>query len=170
MLYDDGWHKYATAISWVGNIEKVTSIVTHNDDYIDNTPSAAVMKVRDKDCLVTMDYSSAREMPIRTKYYPADEFFEIVGPKGTIWVTRCTGEFLDMAPVILIKGDHTITYDVPSDWIHSFKGAAASFIDSIVDEKTPDMDIDFSTRVLEVALSVYESSESEKTIYTNALS
>ncbi|MAU56495.1 MAG: hypothetical protein CL899_06150 [Dehalococcoidia bacterium] len=170
ILYDDGWHKYATAMSWVGDIEKVTSIVTHNEDYIDNTPSAAVMKVRDKDCLVTMDYSSAKDMPMRTKYYPADEFFEIVGPKGTIWVTRCTGEFLDMAPVILIKGDHTTTYDIPSDWILSFKGAAASFVDSIIDEKNPDMDIDFSTKVLEVALSVYKSSASEKTIYTNALS
>ena len=168
MLYDDGWHKYATAMSWVGDIEKVTSIVTHNEDYIDNTPSAAVMKVKDKDCLVTLDYSSARDMPMRTKYYAADEFFEIVGPKGTIWVTRCTGEFLDMAPVILIKGDHTTTFDIPSDWIHGFKGAAASFIESIINKETPDMDIDFSTKVLDIALSVYESSKSEKTIYTNA--
>ena len=168
MLYDDGWHKYATAMSWVGDIEKVTSIVTHNEDYIDNTPSAAVMKVKDKDCLVTLDYSSARDMPMRTKYYAADEFFEIVGPKGTIWVTRCTGEFLDMAPVILIKGDHTTTFDIPSDGIHGFKGAAASFIESIINRKTPDMDIDFSTKVLDIALSVYESSKSEKTIYTNA--
>ena len=167
MLYDDGWHKYATAMSWVGDIEKVTSIVTHNEDYIDNTPSAAVMKVKDKDCLVTLDYSSARDMPMRTKYYAADEFFEIVGPKGTIWVTRCTGEFLDMAPVVLIKGDHTTTFDIPSDWIHGFKGAAASFIESIINKETPDMDIDFSTKVLDIALSVYESSKSEKTIYTN---
>ena len=167
MLYADGWHKYATAMSWVGDIEKVTSIVTHNEDYIDNTPSAAVMKVKDKDCLVTLDYSSARDMPMRTKYYAADEFFEIVGPKGTIWVTRCTGEFLDMAPVVLIKGDHTTTFDIPSDWIHGFKGAAASFIESIINKETPDMDIDFSTKVLDIALSVYESSKSEKTIYTN---
>ena len=73
-----------------------------------------------------------------------------------------------MAPVVLIKGDHTTTFDIPSDWIHGFKGAAASFIESIINKETPDMDIDFSTKVLDIALSVYESSKSEKTIYTNA--
>ncbi len=166
MLYDDGWHKYATAMSWVGDVEKVTSIVTHNDDYLDNTPSAAVLKVRDRDCLITLDYSSAPEMPIRTKYYPLDEFFEIMGPKGAIWVTRCTGEMLDMPPVVLVKGNETISFDVPSDWIEGFKGAARSFIDSIVDGKHPEMDIDFSTKVLDVALSIYKSSELESTIYT----
>ena len=166
MLYDDGWHKYATAMSWVGDVEKVTSIVTHNDDYLDNTPSAAVLKVSGRDCLITLDYSSAQEMPIRTKYYPLDEFFEIVGPKGAIWVTRCTGEMLDMPPVILVKGNETISFNVPSDWIEGFKGAARSFIDSIIDGKNPDMDIDFSTKVLDVALSIYKSSELESTIYT----
>jgi hypothetical protein len=55
---------------------------------------------------------------------------------------------------------------VPSDWIEGFKGAARSFIDSIIDGKNPDMDIDFSTKVLDVALSIYKSSELESTIYT----
>ena len=38
MLYDDGWHKYATAISWVGGVEKVTSMVTRTDDFLADTP------------------------------------------------------------------------------------------------------------------------------------
>lgn len=165
MLYDDGWHKYATAISWVGGVEKVTSMVTRTDDFLADTPSAAVMKVKDKDCLITIDYSSANEMPIKGKYYSADEFFEIIGPKGTIWVTRCTGELLDMPPVILVKGDETISYSVPADWIEGFKGAARAFIDAITENKSLDMDIDFSSQVLEVALAMYESSDKEATVY-----
>ena len=167
MLYDDGWHKYATAISWVGGVEKVTSMVTRTDDFLADTPSAAVMKVKDKDCLITLDYSNAPDMPIPTKYYPLDEFFEIIGERGTIWVTRCTGELLDMAPVILVKGDDTVTYDVPSDWIEGFKGASKNFIDGILQKSAPDMNIDFSKQVLEVALSVYKSSEEERTIHIN---
>lgn len=167
MLYDDGWHKYATAISWVGGVEKVTSMVTRTDDFLADTPSAAVMKVKDKDCLITLDYSNAPDMPIPTKYYPLDEFFEIIGERGTIWVTRCTGELLDMAPVILVKGDDTVTYDVPSDWIEGFKGASKNFIDGILQGSAPDMNIDFSKQVLEVALSVYKSSEEERTIHIN---
>ena len=165
MLYDDGWHKYATAISWVGNVEKVTSMVTRTDDFLADTPSAAVMKVKDKDCLITIDYSSASQMPIKGKYYNADEFFEIIGPKGTIWVTRCTGELLDMPPVILIKGDETISYNVPADWIEGFKGAARAFVDSITKNESLDMDINFSSQVLQVALAMYESSDNEATVY-----
>ena len=97
----------------------------------------------------------------------SDEFFEIIGERGTIWVTRCTGELLDMAPVILVKGDDTGTYDVPSDWIEGFKGASKNFIDGILQGSAPDMNIDFSKQVLEVALSVYKSSEEERTIHIN---
>jgi len=164
-LYDDGWHKYATAVYWLGNVEKVTSIVTKTGNFLDETPSAIVMKIADKDSLVTVDYSSASEMPIRTKYYPLDEFFEIIGSKGTIWVTRCTGEMLDMAPVVVVKGDHTKTYNVPSDWIEGFNGAADSFINGALNGMETDMDINFSKHILNIALSIYKSSNEEKTIY-----
>ena len=55
----------------------------------------------------------------------------------------------------------------PSDWIEGFKGAAKSFIDHLLEGTQPDMDIDFSIQVLDAALSVYKSSELEKTIYLN---
>lgn len=171
VLYDDGWHKYATAISWVGFVEKITSIVTVKktitDGPIEETPSAAIMKVRGKDRLITIDYSSAPGMPFRTKYYPMDEFFEIIGEKGTIWVTRCTGEFLDMPPVVLLKGDTVTSFSVPMDWIEGFKGASKSFIDHLLNGTQPDMDIDFSMQVLDTALSIYKSSELESTVYLN---
>ena len=128
------------------------------------------MKIADKDCLVTIDYSSAPEMPIRTKYFPLDEFFEIVGPKGTIWVTRCTGEMLDMPPVVVVKGAHTKTYNMPADWIEGFNGSADSFINAILHGTETNMDIDFSAHVLNIALSIYESSKyessnKEQTVY-----
>jgi hypothetical protein len=70
-----------------------------------------------------------------------------------------------MAPVVLNQGNETTNYNVPSDWIEGFKGASRAFIDGILGETQPDMDINFSTKVLEVALSVYKSSETESTIY-----
>jgi len=35
---------------------------------------------------------------------------EIIGPKGVLWVTRCTGEMLDMPPVLVHSGTDTIAY------------------------------------------------------------
>src|SRR2546425_5518372 len=72
-------------------------------------------------------------MPIRSRYYSADEFFEIHGSRGIIWVTRCTGEMLDLPPVVLIKGTETTHYQVPMDWRTGFDGAARDFVDGLLD-------------------------------------
>lgn len=164
MLYDDGWHKYATAIWWIGDIEQVQSIVTKNDEYLDDTPSAAIWKFKDKNCLGVFDYSSAPEMYIRGKYYPADEFFEIQGSKGAIYVTRCTGEMLDLPPVMVVKGTETTGIQVPMDWLEGFSGAARHFIDCILQDEQPRMDVQFSKHTLQVAMAMYESSNQKRPI------
>lgn len=158
LLYDDGWHKYATAIWWLGNIEQVQSIVTQNDNLLDDTPSAAIWKFERANCLGIFDYSSAPEMTIRGKYYPSDEFFEIQGSKGAIYVTRCTGEMLDLPPVMLVRSSDITDIQVPTDWIEGFNGSAKHFIDSILYDEEPMMDIDFSLHTLQVANAMYEAS------------
>jgi predicted dehydrogenase len=45
-----------------------------------------------------LDVQYAPKMWMRSSYYGADEFFEIQGDEGMIWVTRATGEMLDLAP------------------------------------------------------------------------
>ena len=169
MLYDDGWHKYATAIHWIGEIESVQSIVTRSDDYLDETPSAAIWKFKDRNCLGVLEYSSAPEMEIRGRYYAADEFFEIQGSKGAIWVTRCTGEMLDLPPVMIVKGTETTGIQVPMDWIESFNGAARQFIDSIIADEQPDMDIAFSRHAMQVAMSVYKAADEERPVQPSSL-
>lgn len=169
VMYDDGWHKYATAMWWLGDIDKVQGIVTKTDDYIAEMPSVATWKFRQKRCLGVLDYASAEEMPIRTKYYPIDEFFEIQGSKGAIWVTRCTGEMLDLPPVILFKGTEAQHFQMPMDWIEGFNGAARDFIDAILEGRQAHMDFVFATKVLRVALAVYEASRTERAVDPSTL-
>ncbi len=169
MLYDDGWHKYATAIWWIGEIESVQSIVSRSDDYLDETPSAAIWKFKDKNCLGILEYSSAPEMNIRGRYYAADEFFEIQGSKGAIWVTRCTGEMLDLPPVMVVKGIETTGIQVPMDWIEGFNGAARQFIDSIIGDEQPNMDIDFSRQTMQTAMAVYQAAAEERPVKPSSL-
>ena len=158
-LYDDGVHKYATAMWWIGDFESVYGIVTKTDDFIIEAPSASMWRFKDKNCLGVIDYCFANEMPIRSKYYPMDEFFEITGSKGIIWVTRCTGEMLNLAPVMVHYGHETTNFHVPMDWIEGFNAAARNFIDCILAGEQPMMDADFAKKVLQAALSVYRSSE-----------
>jgi len=115
-LYDDGVHKYATAALWIGEIGDVSAIVSRGSDFVQETPSVAMWRFKGRDCLGIVDYTAAPEMTVRSRYYRADEFFEIHGTRGIIWVTRCTGEMLDMPPVIVIKGTETVSYQVPTDW------------------------------------------------------
>ena len=176
LVYDDGVHKYATAMKWVGDIEKVQAIITKNEDfkqrgmpYSLETPSALIWKFKDRDCLGVYDLTYAPDMTLRGKYFLADDFFEIHGSKGTIHVTRCTGELMDLPPVMLLTGKETISYVVPSDWMESFNGAAKDFIDSIIEYRQPDLDAEFSKKTIQVAMAAYEAARTEGTVQVESI-
>ncbi len=161
-MYDDGWHKVTTAMWWGGGVEKVTATIARNEDFIDETPSAAVWEYVGHRALAVFEYAAAGEMSLRTRYYPADEFVEIIGSKGILWVTRCTGEMLDMPPLVLHRGTDSVSYQVPMDWIEGFNGAAADFVDGIIEGRQPMMDAAFCEDVLRVILAMYRASETER--------
>ena len=156
-LYDDGVHKYATAMYWIGDIGEVSAIVSRGRDFLHETPSAAMWRFEGRDCLGLLDYTYAPEMTIRGRYYRADEFFEIHGSRGILWVTRCTGEMLDLPPVVRISGTETTSYQVPMDWRLGFDGAARDFVDGLLAGRQPAQDVQTARRVLQVSLAIYEA-------------
>ena len=163
-LYDDGVHKYATAMYWIGEIGEISAIVGRGSDFLQETPSVATWRFKDRDCLGLIDYTYAPEMTIRSRYYRADEFFEIHGSRGILWVTRCTGEMLDLPPVVLIKGTETTSYQVPMDWRLGFDGAARDFVDGLLEGRQPAQDVHTARRVLQVPLAIYEASRSRRPV------
>jgi len=164
VLYDDGVHKYATAAYWIGEIGDVSAIVTRGPDFIMETPSVATWRFKGRDCLGIVDYTSAPEMTMRGRYVLVDELFEIHGSRGIIWVTRCSGEMLDLPPVMLIRGTETISYQVPSDWRLGFDGAAADFVDGVLDGRQPAQDVHAAKRMLQVPLAIYEAARTGRTV------
>ena len=44
IVYEDGVHKFATAMKWVGDIEKVLGIVGKTQEYFMEMPSALIWK------------------------------------------------------------------------------------------------------------------------------
>jgi predicted dehydrogenase len=168
-LYDDGVHKYATAVLWIGEIGDISAIVTRGDDFLTETPAAAMWRFKGRECLGIIDYTAAPEMTIRAKYYRADEFFEIHGSRGIIWVTRGTGEMLDMPPVVLIRGTETVSYPVPADWRLGFDGAAVDFVDSLLAGRQPAQDIRTAKHVLQVPLAIYEASRVSRPVSPDSI-
>jgi predicted dehydrogenase len=169
VLYDDGVHKYATAAYWIGEIGEVSAIVSRGSDFIQETPSAAIWRFKDRDCLGIVDYSAAPELTIRSRYYRADEFFEIHGSRGVIWVTRCTGEMLDLPSVMVVRGTETLSYQVPTDWRLGFDGAAADFVDGILEGRQPQQDVHEATRMLRVPLAIYEAARTRRAVAPDSI-
>ncbi len=164
VLFDDGVHKYATAAYWIGEIGEVSAIVTRGKDFIMETPSVATWRFKDRDCLGIVDYTYASDMTIRGRYVRVDEFFEIHGSRGIIWVTRCSGEMLDLPPVQVIRGTETVSYQVPTDWRLGFDGAAADFIDGLLEGRQPAQDVAAAKRMLQVPLAIYESGRTGRAV------
>ena len=138
--------------------------MTRGTDLLTETPAAAMWRFKGRDCLGIVDYTSAPEMTMRGRYVLVDELFEIHGSRGIIWVTRCSGEMLDLPPVMLIRGTETISYQVPSDWRLGFDGAAADFVDGVLDGRQPAQDVHAAKRMLQVPLAIYEAARTGRTV------
>ena len=95
---------------------------------------------------------------------------EVIGSKGVLWVTRCTGEMLDMPPLVLHLGNETVSYQMPMDWIESFNGAASDFVEGILEGRQPMMDAEFSDDVLRAIIAMYRSSDSGEWVVPAELS
>jgi predicted dehydrogenase len=149
---------------WIGDFGEISAIVGRGEDFLQETPSVAHFRFKDRNCLGIIDYTYAPDMPIRSRYYKADEFFEIHGTRGILWVTRCTGELLDLPPVVLIKGAETTSFQVPMDWCTGFDGAARDFIDGLLEGRQPAQDVHTARKVLQVPFAIYEASKTQRPV------
>ena len=163
-LFDDMVHKYAMA-SWLvdQDITSVQAVVRRRDLFFE--PCTAMFEYEDPGLLGTMEVYYMPGMWMRSTYYGADEFFEIQGDEGMLWVTRATGEMLDLAPVVLYQGrDNKITttefHDMDASFLAGFKRSSAHFVDALLEGGSAAMTAGEAAKVLQLCFAVYEASES----------
>jgi predicted dehydrogenase len=166
-LFDDIVHKYATAL-WLFD-QDVTSVqaVVRQAPLFFEAPVAAIWEYERNTLLGMMEVTYAPRMNIRTSYYGADEFFEIQGTDGFIWVTRATGEMLDLSPVILYHPDGTTTSfsNLDASWRSGFVNSSRHFVDALVnDRKDPEMSGDLAVKTLQLCFAVYEASNERRPV------
>jgi predicted dehydrogenase len=160
-LFDDMVHKYAMALWLVDqDIVNVQAAVRRRDFFFE--PCAAIFEYEDPGLLGMMDVSYAPKMWMRSSYYGADEFFEVQGDEGFVWVTRCTGEMLDLAPLMLYRGDQvgpsmTEVTDIDTDWATGFSRSSAHFIDALRNGTPADMSPGDAIKVLQLCFGVYQA-------------
>ena len=164
VMFDDAAHKYATAMLWFGDIAEVTAMVTQTDDFVHETPAAATFRFTEGQRLGIVDYTHHPGLTIRGRHTTVDEFFEIHGSDGVIWVTQGQAEMNNLPPVILHTSNGSEEFEVPSDYALSFDGAAADFVDGLIEGRQPRQDLATARRVLEVSHAVYESARTGRVV------
>jgi predicted dehydrogenase len=173
-LFDDVIHKYAVAL-WLfdQDIVSVQAVVRRRDFFFE--PCAAIFEYEDPGILGTMDISYAPQMWLRSRYYGADEFFEVQGDEGFLWVTRCTGEMLDLPAVVLYDGGHgrettTSFPTVEADWGEGFKRASRHFVDALVDGVPAEMSAAEAIKALQLCFAVYQAGNSHQPVDPRTIS
>jgi predicted dehydrogenase len=166
-LFDDIAHKYATAL-WLFDqrIKSVQAVVRQAPIFFE-APTAAIFEYERDTLLGMMEVTYAPHMAIRSSYYGADEFFEIQGTDGFIWVTRATGEMLDLPPVVLYHPDGTTTgfSNLDANWRSGFVNSSRYFVDSLLAGRTdPDMSGDLAVETLQLCFAVYEASNERRPV------
>jgi len=158
-LFDDNVHKYAVARWLVGEEVRSVQAVVRRGRLFFEAPTVALFEYERDDLLGTMEVSHAPRMHVRSRYYGADELFEVQGTDGFVWVTRATGELLDLPALVLYRGDTTTTFaDLDADWGAGFRGASRHFVDALLAGERPDMTPDDAIRTLQLCFAVYAAS------------
>jgi len=162
-LFDDMVHKYAMAL-WLLDLDitSVQAVVRRRDLFFE--PCAVIFEYEDPEVLGMMEVQYSPNFYMRSQYYGADEFFEITGDEGQIWVTRATGELLDLAPVMLFTGTPherktTEFTDLDADWGAGFVRSSQHFVDALLHGTAAAMTAAEAADVLRLCFGVYQAAQ-----------
>ena len=164
-LFDDVVHKYAMALWLVDEDVRSVQAVVRKGRLFFEEPMVALFEYGRENLLGMMEVSHAPGMFIPSDWYGADEFFEIQGTSGYVWVTRLSGRLLDLPPLVVRSGAMTSTVDdIDSSYETSFRRASAAFLDGLLSGTQPDMTPVAAVKVLQLAFAVYQSSKERRAV------
>ena len=93
----------------------------------------------------SMQFTLAPNVYYPSNYYDCDEFIEISGTKGMMWLNQCTsgGNIISKTPqyppIVVYSGGDVKTYGevLPRDWRYSFINSTEHFISAIQEGSDP---------------------------------
>lgn len=176
VLLDNGWHNFTLAW-WLFNkeIEKVFAW-TGNYKGID-APAYVMFKYKQNlEHIIpqygNMEFSLMPEMVIPSKYYPTDEFIEIIASRGIMKINQGTSignimtESKIFAPIVIIRDGKVESYnEFKKDWRVSFINATKHFIEVVKGNGKPILSGENARYILKFNLAAIKSSETGKEIY-----
>lgn len=134
-IFDHGYHVFSLVRWLFGDVEEVFAWIgrTQVAPGVEfDSPALIFWKHSDDGRFGSWETINTPQLVVRSKYYSNDEWLEITGTRGVLWVTTCTGEMLNAPPILLYRdGETTEITDVESDWASSFTAATHDWIRAI---------------------------------------
>jgi predicted dehydrogenase len=167
--FDHGHHEWATAWYLMGEVERVGAWIDSVDGVLDN-PVTIMWKHKQGKRYGVCEFVYAEQLHIPSKYYPNDEWFEITGSSGVIFIRRCTGNIHGGPAVSLFGNDGWKHYDtVKSDWVEGFRGALDNFADAIAGEAAPLLTGEQGREILRMSFGIYDAARKRRDVYLEEL-
>lgn len=150
-IYDDGIHKLSMAL-WLMDQEKVDELYSWIDYFttVQDSPSLLFWKYPSKELddppkYGSMQFTLAPNVYYPSNYYDCDEYIEISGTKGMMWLNQCTsgGNIISKTPqyppIVVYSGGEVKSYgeELPRDWRYSFINSTEHFISAIQEGSDP---------------------------------
>ncbi len=153
-VFDDGYHKFSTAMYFFGQVMSVMGFIDRSFKYIDE-PAQLIWRYKDNQILGSFDISFSPNLYTHSKYFPADERIEIVGTRGIINLTQCTGQLMDTPPLILYSDGKTYLFeDLETDWKSSFIAGVSDFPAAIREGRQTLISGERAIEILKMAFAV----------------
>jgi len=153
VIFDYGYHLFSIAMWFLGDVEKVYAWITYRPiqhGWILDSPAVVIWKYRNAEKYGSYEAITSDDILVRSKYWPEDEWVELTGSRGFIWINRCTSMLLDRPPLVMYRDGVTTEFsDVDSDWAASFIDGVHDFVDAIVEGRQSPLTGEEGKRVLQ---------------------
>jgi len=175
-LFDDGYHKHSIIAQFFGDLDnkiesvrvwsgrqKLMGLITFD------VPAVIIYETKHRDMHATWNVSLANHLPIHSDYYGCDEYVEVQGDKGIIFIPGCTGKMFEACTGgpgkpgihwIDKSGNWHSNTSMETNWKHSFDACTRSFVMDVLNNKSQsDLQPDIARYILKIALGVVKSNK-----------
>ena len=162
--FDHGHHLWSTAWFLLGEVDRVTAYIDSIDGTID-CPATVIWKYKNQMTHGLCDFAFSNDMEVPSKYYSNDEWVEITGSAGIIFIHRITGNIHKGPALSLFKGKEHKKFEVNSDWKEGFIASTQNFLKAIAGEEPPLWNFNQGRNILKFALAIQKSAREQREVY-----
>jgi predicted dehydrogenase len=180
VLFDNGWHAFT--LGWWLFGEEIEKVFAWTGNYKGvDAPAYVMWKFKaSREHVVpqygNMEFALMPEIALPSKYYPTDEFIEIIGSRGLMKINQgasignIMSESAVFAPIVVVRDGKVETYtDFEKDWKYSFINATKFFIEVVKGNKEPLLSGEQARYILKFNLAAIKSAELGKQIFLDDL-